>query len=106
MLTLKRRGVVVPLLVALLVLPGVAWAAPPETSTDLKRQEVRVTKIEQRLAAIQTPDRQTELVAAGAKAMLDLSHRYLDRKDIAAARLHADIAERFVALAEEKAVQQ
>jgi hypothetical protein len=106
MLTITRRGVAVSLLATLLAVAGSAWAGTPEARAEVKRQEARITKIEARLTAIQPEGQKAEALATTARTMLGLSRRYLGADNAAAARLHADLAERFVALAEGKAVQQ
>jgi hypothetical protein len=103
--------------------------AEREQIGELEREQIRVGQIEQRLAAVApqgqgaaavvsaeeqgtaavatvSPEVQGTVMAVdAARRMLELSQRYLNAENAAAARLHNDLAERFTALAEGKAVQ-
>ncbi len=105
MSTITCRGVALSVLATLLAISGFAWAGTPGELADLRRQEARITKIEKRLTVMHPDGQKAEMLAATARTMLDLSRRFLSAENAAAARLHADLAERMIALAEAKAVR-
>jgi len=91
--------------VAGLLAVGLASAA--ESPRVAQRQvEKRLAKVEERLALVQPQGPLAETLVAKTKTQLELSRRFLKADNAEAAKVHADIAERFTVLAEGKAVQQ
>jgi hypothetical protein len=102
---MTRNMYVVGALALAVFIVGSASGAPlSERAAQRQRTEQQVAKVEERLAAL-TPDGvKSEVLAAQAKSLLELSRRFLSLNNLAAAQVQADVAERLTRLAEGKAV--
>jgi hypothetical protein len=100
-----RRRIAGALALAVLGLTA-GWAAAETATERVERQklEKRIARVEARLSAVPVVGPKTEVLSTQARTMLDRSRRYLDAGNAAAATVHADVAERLVAIAEGKAV--
>ena len=86
---------------------AVGLASAAESPKAAQRQvEKRLTKVEERLTLVQVQGPLAETLAAKTKTQVALSRRFLNADNPEAAKIHADIAELFVALAEGKGAQR
>src|SRR5262249_37662567 len=91
---------------ALLVTSAASAVPPLEALMQRQKAEKRIAQVEERLQALPPESRKAEIRGARDRTMLGLPRRLLTADNLPAAQLQLDLAERFTAIAEGKAVQK